>query len=71
MPRSNQKRRMSSNASQTSFVHQLRSGCSGRKLCRYHWPVASSNVQVGPPKTLCQLFGGPPSLPSAQTYQSR
>ena len=49
-PRSNQKRRMRSNSSTRSGFHQLRSGCSGTKWCRYHWPVASSKLHAGPPK---------------------
>src|SRR6185503_18887860 len=38
---------------------------------KYPCPLASSSVQAGPPKTARQLFGGPPSRPSRQWYQSR
>ena len=48
-PRSSQKRSTSCIASTTSGLSQLRSGCSGRKRCRYYWPVASSQVHAGPP----------------------
>ena len=29
-------------------MFQSRSGCSGRKRCRYHWPLASSKVHADP-----------------------
>src|SRR3546814_8469257 len=50
------------------------SGCSGRKLCRYHCSVVSSQVHALPPNDATQLLGrapsGPPP-PSRHTYQSR
>ncbi|MGW0576650.1 hypothetical protein ACWD25_11915 [Streptomyces sp. NPDC002920] len=36
-PRSNQKRRIEANSARTSWLSQLRSGCSGAKRWRYHW----------------------------------
>ena len=63
---------MRSNSSRTSGFHQLRSGCSLRKLCKKYCPVVSSRVHAGPPKLDAQLLGGPPSSDgSAHTYQSR
>ena len=70
-PRSSQNRRTSCIASTTSGLAQLRSGCSARNRWRYHWPVASSRVQAGPPNAETQLFGGPSPRPSRHTYQSR
>ena len=73
-PRSNQKRSTSCIAASTSGLSQLRSGCSARNECRYHWPVASSKVHAGPAalNTDSQSLGGPPSgAPSRHTYQSR
>ena len=61
-PRSSQNSRIASNSARTSGLDQLRSGCSGAKTWRYHWPGAPSGsvilAQAGPPKTLGQLFGG-------------
>ena len=58
-PRSSQNRRVSSIASTTSGLRQLRSGCSLRKLWRYHCWRVSSHVHAGPPvKAATQLFGG-------------
>ena len=58
-PRSSQKRSTSCIASTTSGLSQLRSGCWGRKGCRYHCSVASSHVHAGPPpKAAGQLLGG-------------
>ena len=58
-PRSSQKRSTSCIASTTSGLSQLRSGCWGRKVCRYHCSVASSQVHAGPPpKAAGQLLGG-------------
>ncbi len=44
----------------TAGSSQLRSGCSGSKMCRYHWPVVSSLVQAGRvmSKVDTQLLGG-------------
>ena len=58
-PRSSQKRSTSCIAATTSGLSQLRSGCWGRKVCRYHCSVASSHVHAGPPpKAAGQLLGG-------------
>ena len=71
-PRSSQKRSTSCIAATTSGLSQLRSGCWGRKVCRYHCPVASSHVHAGPPpKAAGQLLGGRSGAPSCQRYQSR
>ena len=73
MPRSSQKRSTSCMAASTSGLSQLRSGCSAMNECRYHWPVRSSYVHAGPTaeNAETQSFGGPPSIPSRHTYQSR
>src|ERR1700716_3867719 len=59
-PRSNQNLRIFSNSSGTFGFHQFRSGCSGAKRWRYHWPLLSSFVQAGPLNADSQLFGGEP-----------
>ena len=56
-PKSSQKRRMSSKSARTRSSSQLRSGCSGAKRRRYHWPSATRD-QAGPPNALGQSFGG-------------
>ncbi len=77
-PRSSQKRRIESNSSRTSWLVQLRSGCSGANRCRYHWPgepsASMTRCHAGPPKTLCQSLGGSvlsAPRPSRKTYRAR
>ena len=61
-PLSNQNRRMSSNSCRTTWLFQLKSGCSGANRCRYHSPGVPSGlvvlVHARPPKMDAQLFGG-------------
>ena len=77
-PRSSQKRRIESNSARTSSFVQSRSGCSGAKRCRYHWPgrpsASVTRVHAGPPNTLCQSLGGvspPGPRPSRKMYRAR
>ena len=61
-------------ADTTSGWSQLRSGWADSNRWRYHWPVASSKVQVGAErsKAATQLLGGRPSgRGSRHTYQLR
>ncbi|HVL04718.1 MAG TPA: hypothetical protein VM388_01940 [Acidimicrobiales bacterium] len=70
-PRSIQKRRVLCMAAATSGLRQFRSGWVGRNRCRYHWPVASSQLHASPPKAAFQLLGLVVGSPSTQMYQSR
>ncbi len=75
-PRSNQNRRTSSNSRLTSWLPQLKSGCSGANRCRYHspgWPSGSViRVHADPPKIDCQSFGGSsPAGPRPGRNQNR
>ena len=70
-PRSSQKRSVSCMAAASSGLRQFTSGWVDRKRWRYHWPVASSQVHVSPPKAAFQLFGFTSREPSTHRYQSR
>ena len=73
-PRSSQKRSVSSIASASSGLPQLRSGCSTVNSWRYHWPVAPSCSQTEPARAKVETSssgGPPPGAPSRQMYQSR
>ena len=73
-PRSSQNRSVSSIASASSGLPQLRSGCAAVNSCRYHWPVRGSWVQAAPPRANAERSpsgGPPPGAPSRQMYQSR